>query len=97
MEVEQTNNYEVYDYHVNTIRAQLNELWNEFGGIRETKSVLTQKLSEQIHEVEGLQQQVEQLLVSQKEKQDHWKRLETELYLLRKEVDNAPKQEAHIE
>ncbi|KAL7722416.1 Uncharacterized protein QTN25_000084 [Entamoeba marina] len=97
MEIEEPNNYEVYDHHVNTIRAQLDELWKEFAGIRETKLGLTQKLSEQIHDVESLQQQVEQLLVSQKEKQDHWKRLETELYLLRKEVANAPKQDGHSE
>ena len=45
-------------------------------------------MKEQIDEVALLQQRVEQLLIDQKEKQEQWKRLEMELYLLKKE---APK------
>ena len=45
-----------------------------------------QKMKEQIDEIAQLQSKVEQLLIEQKEQQDHWKRLETELYLLKKEA-----------
>ncbi|BFU25314.1 hypothetical protein EHI8A_054040 [Entamoeba histolytica HM-1:IMSS-B] len=94
MEAEEQNNiYAKYDSHVNAIREYLRELWNEFSGIRNKKMELSQKLSEQIDEIAQLQMRVEQLLSEQKEKQDQWKRLATELYLLKKQVPTQIKTE----
>ena len=47
----------------------------------------------QISEVQDLQKRVEELINDQREKQEQLKHLETELYLLRKEVSTTTKQE----